>query len=57
MNFYTVEFVYSDEATPRDLNYRTVKAADGEDAKATVMTWAMINGDRIEGLALMTPGK
>jgi len=50
----TVNFVYSDEATPQDIHTRRVKAADIEDAKATVQANAFLAGDRIEILGVMT---
>lgn len=47
-NIYTVEFVYSDEATPRDTHTRTVRAANAEDARREVSIAATLRGDRIQ---------
>lgn len=54
MLFYTVGFVYSDEATPRDENFRTVKAIDEKDAENEVRLWAFGNGDRVMITGAMT---
>lgn len=57
MKTYTVEFVYGDEATPRELNYKTVKAADTEDAKMIVVMEASINGDRVMTTGILTDSR
>lgn len=54
---YTVEFVYSDEATPRDLHTRTVKAASAEDAKLQVVVLAHLAGDRIQTTGVYTDSR
>lgn len=54
MKFYTVGFTYDAEATPREENFRTVKATDEADAKDQVKIWAILNGDRINVAATMT---
>lgn len=52
--YYTVEFVYSDEATPRELHTKSVKAANADDAKMVTVMEAALNGDRIETTGVMT---
>ena len=47
MRFYTVEFVYRDEATPRESHTRTVKAIDFAEARKAVQVEAILRGDRI----------
>jgi len=54
MLFYTVGFVYSDEATPREENFRTVKAVDAEAAKDIVQIKAILAGDRVQITGAMT---
>lgn len=54
MRFYTVEFVYSDEATPRDTHTRTVKATDAADAEKIVQINAILSGDRVMITGAMT---
>lgn len=44
---FTVEFVYTDESTPREVHTRTVRAADAEDAKTFVVMVAAMIGDRV----------
>jgi hypothetical protein len=45
--FFTVEFTYADEATPREPQYRTVKANSAEAAKEELLIRSALNGDRI----------
>lgn len=52
--FFTVEFTYADEATPREPQYRTVKASDENDAQEQVAMWGMVNGDRLHVGKAMT---
>lgn len=52
--FYTVQYVHSDEATPRDIYTKSVKAVDEDDAQRTVWTWAFLDGTRIETCGVMT---
>lgn len=47
MRLYTVEFVYSDESTPRDLYYSTVMAASAQDAETEVFVSNTLAGDRV----------
>ena len=54
MRFYTVGYVYSDETTPRDEHFRTVKAVDADEAKKEVQFRAILNGDRIQVTNSMT---
>ena len=44
---FDVEYVYLDEATPRDVHTTTVKAADEEEAKLLVWTALQLGGDRV----------
>lgn len=53
MQTFTIEFVYSDEPTPRDLHHRTVVAIDEKDAVDIVLTRAILNGDRIHGVEVV----
>ena len=52
--FYTVEFTYADEATPREPQYRTVKAENAEAAREIVQIKATLAGDRVYVGSAMT---
>ncbi len=54
MRIYTVEYVYSDEAAPRDVHTRTVKAVSAADAVKEVQIRATLAGDRIMTTGTMT---
>lgn len=54
MSIYTVEFVYLDEATPRDLHTRSVKAIDAAAAEEDVLVRSIVAGDRIAITGTMT---
>lgn len=43
---WNVEFVYLDEATPREIHTTTVDAPDAEEAKLLVWTKRQLAGDR-----------
>lgn len=53
MNFYTVEFVFSDEATPRDLHTHGVKAISAEAAQEEVVIEALLRGDQVQTTGVM----
>ncbi len=50
---FTVEFVYPDEATPRDLHRTVVEAVDTEQASLVAFAEAHLAGDRIQVTAVM----
>lgn len=54
MKFFTVGFTYGAEATPREENFRTVKALNEADAVQEVLIWAAMNGDRVNIAGPMT---
>lgn len=47
VKFFTVEFTYADEATPREPHYRTVKAVSAEAAKGILQVEKTLSGDRV----------
>ncbi len=49
---FTVEYVYSDESTPRDLHTTTVEAVDAEQASLVAFAEAHLAGDRIQVTAV-----
>ncbi len=54
MRFFTVGYVYTDESTPREEHFRTVKAIDAEEAKKEVWIQMILSGDRVEVTGAMT---
>lgn len=44
---YLVQYMYLDEATPRDVHTTTVTAVDEEEAKLAVWTTRQLAGDRV----------
>ncbi len=49
---FEVEFVWSDEATPRDLHTTVVEAVDAEQASLVAFAEAHLAGDRIQVAAV-----
>lgn len=47
MNYYTIPFIYTDEATPRETHTRSVMAASADDARMTLVAEMYLAGDRI----------
>lgn len=52
--FFTVEFTYDAEATPRESQYRTVKANNEAEAREQIEIWGILNGDRLNVGQAMT---
>lgn len=56
MGIFTVGYVYTDEATPREEHFTTVKAADAEEAKLHAWADKAKDGERVMVTGVMTRG-
>lgn len=54
LKFFTVGYVYTDESTPREEHFRTVKAIDANEAKKEVQIQKILSGDRVKITGAMT---